>query len=81
LPAIPGRSFSGEHRETFGGVSDTTCNEDVDDALRGAGTPVRTCNWRGVGARFGIKATFVQSLFVGPPQVDIAAYHVLSPSA
>jgi hypothetical protein len=31
----------------------------------------------GVGAHFGIKAKFVQSLFIGEPEVDIATYGVL----
>lgn len=31
----------------------------------------------GVGAHFGIKAKFVQSLFIGEPEVDLATYGVL----
>ncbi len=69
--------MSGQQRETFYGISQTTCNPTVDDLNRGAGSPVRTCNWRGVGARLGIKAKFVQSLFIGPPTVDIGTYHTL----
>ncbi|MEA3189791.1 MAG: Carboxypeptidase regulatory-like domain [Thermoplasmata archaeon] len=34
----------------------------------------------GAGAHFGIKAKFVQSLFLGPPNLDIASYGVLRPS-
>lgn len=69
--------ISGAERETFGQASQTTCNPTVDDLNRGAGSPVRTCNWRGVGAKLGIKAKFVQSLFVGPPTVAIGEYHTL----
>lgn len=36
--------------------------------------PVVCC---GLGAQFGIKARFVQSLFIGEPEVDIATYSVL----
>ncbi len=32
---------------------------------------------RGVGAQFGIRARFIQSLFIGEPEVDIATYGVL----
>ncbi|MES2154227.1 MAG: carboxypeptidase-like regulatory domain-containing protein [bacterium] len=69
--------LSGQERSTFEEVSKTTCNPTVDDLNRGAGSPVRTCNWRGVGAKFGIKARFVQSLFIGEPATPIAGYHTL----
>ncbi|MEA3189787.1 MAG: Carboxypeptidase regulatory-like domain [Thermoplasmata archaeon] len=72
--------MSGEQREALNELSGTTCNKDVDDLNRAVGSPARTCNWRGVGATFGIKATFIQSLFVGPPEVDLAGYHTLGPS-
>lgn len=72
--------MSGDHREELHGVSETTCNQTADDLNRQVGSPVRTCNWRGVGAQFGIKATFIQSLFVGEPEVDIETYQVLSAS-
>ncbi|MEA3189792.1 MAG: Carboxypeptidase regulatory-like domain [Thermoplasmata archaeon] len=35
----------------------------------------------GAGAHFGIKAKFVQSLFLGPPEVDLDSYAVLRPDA
>lgn len=69
--------MSGENRDELNDVSQTTCNKDVDDLNRGAGSPVRTCNWRGIGAKFGIKAKFVQSLFIGEPTVDVKAYRTL----
>jgi hypothetical protein len=31
----------------------------------------------GAGAHFGIRAKFVQSLFIGPPEVDVSSYCVL----
>jgi hypothetical protein len=72
--------LSGQQRDTFSGVSQTTCNQDVDDLNRGVGSPVRTCNWRGVGVELAIKATFIQSLFLGPPIQDIGAYATMGPS-
>lgn len=72
--------MSGSQRDTFNGISETTCQEDVDDLNRGAGSPVRTCNWRGAGVQFAIKATFIQSLFLGPPDQSIDDYHVLGSS-
>lgn len=36
---------------------------------------------RGLGVQLGVKAKFVQSLFLGPPEVDIASYGVLAPQA
>ncbi len=35
---------------------------------------------RGLGAQFGIKAKFVQTLFIGPPSVNIETYCVLAES-
>ena len=35
----------------------------------------------GLGARIGIQAKFIQSVFIGEPQVDPAAYCVLCPSS
>lgn len=32
----------------------------------------------GAGAAVAVKGTFMQSMFVGPPQVDVKAYHVMS---
>jgi len=34
----------------------------------------------GVGVRFEVRATFLLSLFVGPPQVDLQTYHLMSPT-
>jgi hypothetical protein len=36
---------------------------------------------RGLGPQAGVKATFVQSLFLGEPEVDIERYCVLAPTA
>ncbi|MES2154230.1 MAG: carboxypeptidase-like regulatory domain-containing protein [bacterium] len=47
------------------------------EELQGAGVPV-CC---GVGVHLGIKAKFVQSLFIGAPQTPIATYGVLKPAA
>lgn len=69
--------LSGENRDEMEELSGTTCTPAVDDLNRGAGSPVRTCNWRGVGAKFGIKAKFVQSIFIGPPTVPIDTYRTL----
>lgn len=44
------------------------------EELQGAGSPF-CC---GAGAHFGIRAKFVQSLFIGEPEVDIASYSVLA---
>ncbi|HUR25660.1 MAG TPA: carboxypeptidase-like regulatory domain-containing protein [Candidatus Thermoplasmatota archaeon] len=44
------------------------------EELQQAGAPV-CC---GLGAQFGIKAKFVQSIFLGEPEVDIASYGVLA---
>ena len=44
------------------------------EELQQAGAPV-CC---GLGAQFGIKAKFVQSLFIGEPEVDLATYGVLA---
>lgn len=44
------------------------------EELQGAGSPF-CC---GAGAHFGIRAKFVQSLFIGEPEVDVATYSVLA---
>jgi hypothetical protein len=44
------------------------------EELQESGVPV-CC---GAGAHFGIRAKFVQSLFIGEPEVDIATYSVLA---
>jgi hypothetical protein len=33
---------------------------------------------RGLGVQMGVKGNFVQSLFIGPPEVDVATYGVLA---
>jgi hypothetical protein len=43
------------------------------EELQGAGAPV-CC---GAGAHFGIRARFIQSLFIGEPEVNIETYNVL----
>lgn len=43
------------------------------EELQDAGAPV-CC---GAGVHFGIKARFIQSLFIGEPEVDIATYNVM----
>jgi hypothetical protein len=34
----------------------------------------------GVGASFGVRASIIQSVFVGKPTVNVNDYHLLSPS-
>ena len=52
-------------------------NDQVDDACQtNAGV---TClgESRGIGAQFGVRARFIQSVFIGEPEVDIEGYGVL----
>lgn len=46
------------------------------EELQGAGAPV-CC---GLGFQAGIKARFIQTLFLGPPSVDVTSYGVLKPN-
>jgi hypothetical protein len=67
---FPQGSFKGETQ----GALDAACP--VTDPL-----PQDTCfESRGLGPRAGIKANFVQSLFLGEPATPIEDYHVFGPS-
>lgn len=48
----------------------------VCDTTSGADHPV-LCSATGLGAAFGVKAKIVQSVFLGEPDIDLAAYCVL----
>jgi hypothetical protein len=62
---FPQGSFKGETQQAL----DTGCQPDPADV---------TCfESRGIGAQFGVRAKFVQSLFIGEPEVDIETYCVL----
>lgn len=66
--------FEGEYKDEVDGISQNC--PDVPDTPPPAPNP--NCPSRGVGAAFGIKARFVQSLFIGEPDVDIANYRTLN---
>ena len=61
--------------ESQGGL-DSACS-----TTNSTGHPEGCFESRGVGPQAGVKATFVQSLFLGPPAVDVGEYHVLAPAA
>lgn len=62
---FPQGSFKGETQDGL----DAACQSEPADV---------TCfESRGVGAQFGIRARFIQSLFIGEPEVDLETYSVL----
>ena len=80
LPFMTIVFMEGDYKDEIQGAADNACSEEIDDATPPAPANINTCrDWRGLGARVGITAKFVQSLFIGEPVVDIATYHVLEP--
>jgi len=62
--------LEGEHQGDAQGVFDKVCNPQVPQTCRTA---------TGAGVALGIKAKFVQSLFVGKPAKPIESYCILAP--
>ncbi len=62
--------MQGDYKGEIEGAGSAAC---VDPEVQG-GTG---CNWRGVGAQFGIKAQFILSAFIDEPEVDVNSYCVL----
>ncbi len=63
--------LTGDNSEDAQEVFDTVCQPSVPETCRTA---------TGAGAAFGIKAKFVQSLFIGEPATPIATYCTLAPN-
>lgn len=72
-PHEPWQTIVFPHGEFYGEVHSTVCPPGV------PGVVSFTCLY-GVGADFGVKAKIVQSVFLGPPDVDITSYAVLKPA-
>ncbi|MEA3189793.1 MAG: Carboxypeptidase regulatory-like domain [Thermoplasmata archaeon] len=72
-PALPYQTIVFPHGEFYGEIHSTVCPPGV------PGVVSFTCLF-GLGADLGVKAQIVQSVFLGPPEVDIDSYAVLKPA-
>lgn len=65
--------MQGEYQEEFSGIGENVAGTCVPGAVC-----LNNPTSRGLGAQFGIKATFIQSIFLGEPDVDIDRYQAMS---